>query len=122
MLGFIPLIGPIINGITSIFTGISNTQITKLQTASADHIADVQSSTTIIQATEDDILLRIIRDMVCLPVAVWSMIIGWDTIMVHELPNWVFTVEKYPDSVAYLPYAVLTFLLGNVAINAWKNK
>jgi hypothetical protein len=50
------------------------------------------------------------------------MIIGWDTIVVRHYPDLVFIVEKYPDSVAYLPYAVLIFLLGNIGINAWKSR
>lgn len=122
MLGWIPLIGPIINGITSIFTGISNTEITKLQTTSATSIAETKASVSIIQATQDDIGLRILRDMACTPVVLWSMLIGWDTIVADRFPDYMFHIEKYPDSVSYLPYAVLVFLLGNIGINAWKQR
>ena len=122
MLGFIPLIGPIINGITSIFTGIQNTKIARIQADTTTTVASYQASTAIIQATQDDILLRIIRDAICLPVAVWSMLIGWDTIVALNHPQWMFHISAYPEVVSYLPYAVLIFLLGNVGINAWKQR
>lgn len=94
----------------------------KLQTAAQTTIAETQASVQIIQATNDDICLRLLRDALCLPVVIWTMLIGWDTIMVRHYPGWVFTVEKYPPVVEYLPYAVIMFLLGNIGINAWKNR
>jgi hypothetical protein len=122
MLGWIPLLGPIFSGISSIFGFLSNTEIAKVQAQTQTTIAETQASVSIIQATEDDIGIRIMRDMVCLPVVVWSMLIGWDTIIADRWPDWMFHVEKYPDSVSYLPYAVLIFLLGNIGINAWKQR
>lgn len=122
MLGWIPFLGPIIQGISGIVTSITNLGAVKLQTASATTIAETNASVQIIQATNDDVCLRILRDALCLPVVVWTMLIGWDTIVVRGYPQWVFTVEKYPASVEYLPYAVIMFLLGNIGINAWKNR
>src|SRR6267154_5633477 len=119
MLSWIPLLGPIIQGMTSIVTSLTNEKITQLNTSAATVIAETQASVQIIQATNDDICLRILRDALCLPVFAWTMLIGWDTIMVRTYPKWVFIVEKYPPSIEYLPYAVITFLLGNIGINAW---
>jgi hypothetical protein len=115
MLSWIPLLGPIIQGLTTIFTKTKDTELEKYKT---DSNASIQTLSTF----RDDIGVRVMRDMVCFPVVVWSMIIGWDTIVVRHYPNLVFIVEKYPDSVAYLPYAVLIFLLGNIGINAWKSR
>src|SRR5260370_41886728 len=117
LLGWIPIIGPIIQGIVSIFSKFLDT---KAQIYIAGRVSDVEEAKVaaqIISTTNNDIALRIMRDAVCFPVVVWSMFIGWDTIIVHHYPDWVFTVERYPDSVPYLPYAVLIFLLGNIGIN-----
>lgn len=122
MLAFLPIIGPIIQGIVSIFTKVEDTKVEVLKTIQGTQVEEAKVSAQIIQTTQDDIGLRLMRDLVCFPVVVWSCIIGWDTIVVHELPNWVFTVEKYPDSVAYLPYAVLVFLLGNIGINMFNRR
>jgi len=122
MLGWIPFIGPILQGlfntVSNIYSKFKDTQLGMRQA----EVEEAKVSAQIIHDTNDDLGIRILRDAVCLPVVVWTMIIGWDTIMVHHYPDLVFIVEKYPDSVAYLPYAVLTFLLGNIGINAWKRR
>ncbi len=122
MLGWIPFIGPILQGlfntVSSIYGKFKDTQLGMRQT----EVEEAKVSAQIIHDTNDDLGIRILRDAVCLPVVAWTMIIGWDTIVVHHYPDLVFIVEKYPDSVAYLPYAVLTFLLGNIGINAWKRR
>jgi hypothetical protein len=122
MFAWIPLIGPILQGLfntaSSIYTKFKDTQ---LGMRNAD-VEEAKVSAQIIHDTNDDIGIRILRDLVCLPVALWTMLIGWDTIVVSKWPYLMWHVEKYPDSVGYLPYAVLTFLLGNIGINAWKRK
>lgn len=122
MLSWIPLLGPIIQGISSIFGGYFSEKTAVVQAGAQVTIAETQASVGIIQATQDDILLRILRDMVCLPVVGWSMLIGWDTIVAKRFPDWMFHVADYPATVAYIPYAVLVFLLGNIGLNMWKNK
>lgn len=119
MLSWIPLIGPIIQGIVSIYTSFKDKQV-------AFRTADVEESKVsaqIIQTNSANLGLRILTDMICLPVAVWSMLIGWDTIVAEN--SWkvyMWHVANYPPSVGYLPYAVLMFLLGNIGINAWNRK
>lgn len=115
MLSWIPLLGPIITGISSIFSGYF---LEKSQIA----VAETQASVQIIQATNDDVCLRILRDALCLPVVVWTFLIGWDTIVAKHYPGWMFKVADYPQSVAYLPYAVVVFLLGNIGLNMWNRK
>lgn len=120
MLSWIPLIGPILQGLfstaSSIYASFKSTQVEQIK---AD-VATAQVSAQIIHDTNDDISIRILRDALCTPVVLWTMIIGWDSIMVRHRPDLVWIVEKYPDSVSYLPYAVICFLLGNVGINAWR--
>lgn len=125
MLGFIPLIGPILqffSGIVSSFTSLAGT---KLTTASQTTIAETQASAAIIASTKDDVGLRFMRDAACLPVVVWTMLIGWDTIIGDPNQNlishdWMWHVASYPPSVEYLPYVVLVFLFGNIGLNMWK--
>lgn len=115
---WIPLIGPIIQGITSIFSGYFST---KVEAIKAD-AQTAQVSEQIIKDTQDDIALRIMRDMIILPVSLWCFAIGYDTLIVAYWPQWMFIVPPFPHTVAYLPYVVLTFLFGNIGLNFWKNK
>lgn len=121
-LSWIPLVGPIIQGITTAFIKSKDTELEKLKVSADVRKSDTAASVRTLEAFKDDIGIRFMRDLVCFPVVVWSMLIGWDTIVALRYPDLMFHVEKYPDSVAYLPYAVLIFLLGNVGINAWKSK
>ena len=122
MLGWIPIIGPIIEGIVSIFNKKMDTDVVKLQTKTAADVEDAKTAAYIIDSTKDDIGVRIARDIVIFPVSVWAGLIGWDTIVAKRFPDLMFHVERFPQSVEYLPYAVLAFLLGNIGINAWKRK
>lgn len=122
MLSWIPLLGPIIQGISSIFTGFFSAQTQLAATAANVTIATTQTSSQIIAETNDDVLLRILRDLTILPVTVWSALIGWDTIVAIRYPEWMFHVPNYPLSVSYLPYMVLVFLFGNIGLNIWRNK
>lgn len=122
MLGWIPVLGPIFQGISSIASSFFSEKTAAVQADASVTIAETQASAQIIQTTNDDICLRLLRDALCAPVVIWTGIIGWDTIVVRHNPDWVYIVEKYPDSVSYLPYAVIVFLLGNIGLNIWKSK
>lgn len=118
MLSWIPLLGPIIQGLTSIFTSFSNVDIEKIKQVEGETVTSAQ----IIHDTNDDIALRIMRDLVCFPVVVWAFLIGWDTVTVGWWPEAFLQIVPYPQSVSYLPYAVLIFLLGNIGINTWNRR
>lgn len=122
VLSWIPLLGPIIEGFFGFLNKRSDNSLAKYKTGVEADTQDAKTSARIIETTQDDIGIRLMRDAVCFPVVVWSMLIGWDTIIAKKWPYLMWHVEKYPDSVAYLPYAVLVFLLGNVGINAWKRR
>lgn len=124
ILGWIPVIGPIAQGVSNIFGAFFNTKVVALQTGAQVAIAETNASVAIIQATNNDICLRLLRDMVCLPVVIWTMIIGWDTILAYSSLRDCCTLvmAPYPDKVGYLPYAVIIFLLGNIGINTWARK
>lgn len=119
MLSWIPLIGPIIEGLVSIYTKFKDTQV-GMRTA---EVQEAQVSADIIRTNSASIGLRLCVDMICFPVAVWTMLITWDTIVAEN--SWqvyMWHVANFPDSVGYLPYAVLTFLLGNIGINMWSRR
>lgn len=112
---WLPLIGPILQGVASIFSGYFSE---KAQIS----VAETQASAQIIHDTSDDILLRIIRDLMILPGAAWFALGGWDTIIAHSHPEWRIIVSEFPPQLAYYPYAVLVFLLGNIGLNMWNRK
>lgn len=103
---------------SSIYSTFKSTQVEQIK---AD-VATAQVSEQIIRDTSDDIALRIMRDGLCLGPVAWCLLGSWDTIMAIRYPWLMFHVEKYPDSMAYLPFAVVAFLLGNIGLNFWKRK
>lgn len=119
---WIPLIGPIIQGIVSMFTSFQNTTLGKYKVDGSVDIETIKASSAIIESTKDDIGIRILRDMLLLPPIVHAGIVGWDTIIVWEYPQWFYKLPPYPPSLSYLPLACFTFLLGNMAINVWRRK
>lgn len=122
LLSWIPIVGPIIQGITTAFIKSKDTEVEKLKIQADVHKSDTTASVRTLEVFKDDIGIRFMRDLVCFPVVVWSVLIGWDTIVALRYPWLKFNITEYPASVEYLPYAVLIFLLGNVGINAWKSK
>lgn len=123
LLGWIPIVGPIIQGITGIFTKAMDTKVAMAKTTADRDVAEAQVSAQIIHDTNDDIGLRLMRDMACLPVVVWTMLMGWDTIIAKTSWNtYMWHVPDYPESVRYIPYAILVFLFGNIGINMWNRK
>lgn len=123
--GWIPIIGPVINGIVSIWSKKQDTDLAKLQTVTNADVENAKTSAQIIEATKDDIGLRIARDIVVWPVCIWTALLSWDTIIAESsFKAWMFHVASFQETSApYLPYAVLMFLLGNIGINAYnRNK
>lgn len=122
MLSWIPLVGPIFQGLfstaSSIYATFKSTQVEQIK---AD-VATAQVSARIIHDTNDDISIKILRDALLIGPVVWCLLGSWDTIMVLRYPEWMFHVSKYPETMAYLPYAAVTFLLGNIGLNIWKRK
>lgn len=120
ILGWLPVIGPIINGISSVFSKTQDVKISEIQAKTAETQASVQ----IIEATKDDIGIRIARDIVIWPVCIWTALLTYDTIIAESsFKDWMFHLASFENTSApYLPYAVLMFLLGNIGINAYVKK
>ena len=124
MLAFLPIIGPIIQGIVSIFTKAMDTKVEVLKTERGTEVAEAQVSAQIIQTTQDDIGLRLMRDLMIFPVVVWTTLLCWDTIIAESAyKDWMWHLASFEKTGApYLPYAVVVFLLGNIGINMWNRK
>lgn len=120
MFTWIPLLGPILQGLfntaSTIYGKYKDTEVAK-RTADT---ADAQIGAQIIRDTNDDINLRIIRDAALVMPVVWGALIGWDTIVAIRFPWLMFHVENYPVSVGYLPYMAYGFLFGVLGLNIWK--
>ena len=122
MLSWIPIIGPIIQGISSIWNGWFQEKVQLKQAEVSEVTSTAQTSADIIHYTNDDIGLRLIRDITILPVTVWSGMIGWDSIFAKTHPEWMFHPVPYPPSLDFMPYAVMVFLFGNIGLNMWRGK
>lgn len=122
MFGWIPIVGPLIDGIVSIFNKFQDKQIVAIQTQGSVDIESYKDSANIIEATKDDIGIRLARDIIIFPWSLWAGGIGWDTFIAKIDPNLMLHIPEAPKSVPYLPYAVVVFLLGNIGINAWRRK
>lgn len=123
---WIPLIGPIIQGLASTVSGIyfkyKDTEAAKLQTTRTADVEEAKVAAQIIKDTNDDISIRIIRDIALLPPVIWGGLIGWDTIIAIRYPWLMFHVENYPASVQYIPYAAYAFLFGVIGMNMLKRR
>lgn len=123
MLAWLPIVGPIIQGVISIFTKKMDTDVEKTRITRTSDLEEAKVSAEIIKTTQDDIALRLMRDIMCFPIVVWTTLVSWDTIVALRYPDYMFHVAGFDKtSVPYLPYAVIVFLLGNIGINMWSRK
>jgi hypothetical protein len=123
VLAFLPIIGPIIQGIISIFTKVEDTKVEILKTTQGTQIEESKISAQIIASTQDDLGLRLMRDLYCFPAVVQVALTGWDTMI--ALNSWhvyMWHVATFPPSLEWYPYSVAVFLLGNIGINMWNRR
>lgn len=121
MLSWIPLLGPIIDGIVSIFTKVEDTKLGQYKVDGEVFTQTVQSSTQITLAFLHDIPVRLARDIIMFPGSVWCGLYIWDKIMAHRYPHLVWVVSPLDGPMVYLPYALMTFFFGMSYI-MWNKK
>ena len=122
MFGWLPIVGPIIDGIVAVFSKFQDTQLGKYKVDGSIDIEAMKASTDLAIATSTDIGVRLARDLIMFPVALWTAIISWDNLVVYVRPDWFWKVAPYPLPLAYLPYAVIMFLFGSTAMILWNRK
>ena len=122
MFTWLPILGPIIEGVVSIFNKKADTTVANRQIDADVRKSEIASSTQTLIAFKDDINIRITRDIILFPVSVWTSLIVWDKIVAKKFPDLVWGVLPLTEAsgLAFLPYAVMTFLFGIVAVNTWK--
>ncbi len=116
MFAWLPIIGPIVEGVVSVIKGHQDVTIKK----DTNDVEEIKARISLLAALKDDIGIRIVRDIIMTPVAVWTALISWDTIVALRFPDWQFHVAAYPEPIAYLPYAVLAFIFGLQVRNKFK--
>lgn len=99
-----------------------DTDVENLKTVRGADVEEAKVSTQVLSIFKDDIALKICRDLICFPVAIWCALGTYDTIIAKHYPQYMFVVEKFPPSMETIPYAVLVFLFGNIGINMWARK
>lgn len=125
VLGAVPVIGTIVSSFFNMKTQMANINATR-------DVSEEQISAQIIAATIGDMFVRICRDIILFFGTVWFALGIWDTIigardktghLYHPwAADWMWHIAEFPPQLAYLPYAVIVFLLGAVGINMWNRK
>lgn len=125
MLSWIPLVGPILQGLFSTASTIySKLKDTQLGMRNAE-VEEAKVSAQIIHDTNDDLALRILRDIYCTPACVHLFFVSWDTIIAETTwvsHKWMWHTATYPASYAWYTTSVAVFLLGNIGLNIWKRR
>lgn len=119
-LGWIPVLGPIFDGIVSMFAKWQDTTLGLAKTKADVDKTEIQASTQTLSDFRDDIGVRLARDLVMFPVSLWVALIVYAKTIELEHPTWVWSVSPLPDSLSFLPYAVLTFLFGVTAMKMYR--
>lgn len=122
LLGWIPVIGPLIDGIVSIFGKFQDTKVAQYKVDGEVAVQTIQSSTAITLGFMNDIPIRIARDLVMFPGSVWCGLFVWDKIVEHRYPDLVWVVHPLNGPMEYLPFALMTFFFGMSAMNTWNRK
>jgi hypothetical protein len=115
------LIGPLVNGVVSIFTKVEDTKVETYKTDADVAKTEISASTTTLNIFKDDWGVRLARDLILFPTSAHIAIYIWDRTVAISHPNWVVGVLSL-DAIPYLTYAVLAFLFGLGAMNIWKFK
>lgn len=134
-MGWLPIIGPILQGIISSIASIfnkradveiqkSNVELEKKRIDGQVWVKEAELSTQIVRDHDQRLDLRIAQDLVVFPVVVMTALVTWDNIVTLPYPNLVWGIRPFLEGsgFTYLPYAVMTFLLGTIAVNTWKAK
>jgi hypothetical protein len=120
MLSFLPFLGPIFQAVASVFKSFASVDIAKVKADATVTVAETQAATQIIHDTHDDWGVRLARDVVMWPWCLWLGGYGWDTFVADRWPWLMIHIADAPAAVAYIPYAVMIFLFGNIGLNMWR--
>lgn len=127
LLSFLPIIGPIIQGLVDAFSKHEDVtlqrQIDTNKTALGKQADDNKTDVSVLQtraqvaiAFKDDIGSRLIRDLIMFPVGVWTAFYFFYLTFHNVIEIW--KIEEAAANMQYIPYAVIAFLF----VTAYRGK
>jgi hypothetical protein len=118
-LGWIPVIGPIIDGIFGYLNKKQDTAVEIRKVEGSERIAELNQSKSILETFSTNIFINMCRDIVVFPVCVMTALVVWDYIVAIPYPNLIWGIKAIPDGsgFSWLPQSVMVFLLGNTYLN-----
>lgn len=116
-LSFIPILGPIFQSLADAWgkheditlkkqQDVNKTSVDKQIDLNKTDVAIIQTRANVAIAFKDDPGVRLIRDLVMFPIAIWTG--GYFYILTFPHGTWV--VDTPPEAMQYIPYAVIAFL------------
>lgn len=121
MLSWLPIVGPIIDGIVSIFTKFQDTKLGEYKTDAGVAVAQIQSYNALTLAFIHDIPVRLARDIIMFPGSIWCGLYIEGKIVGKKHPEWVWPVLPLDGPMAYLPIVLMGFFFGSAAV-MWLRK
>jgi len=115
MLAFLPIIGPIAEGIIGLFKNQQDVSLKKYQEDTLRQGKETDADVAVINARaqvsiqQNSLGNQLMRDVVMFPVAVHTLMSYWDAIFVKHTA-YVFGVAQVPENLQYIPYAVIAYL------------
>lgn len=116
LLGFIPILGPLIQGISSIFSSVYSEKAVAVKTDAEVTIASWHAANDLTVAFQNSVSVRIARDMIMFPGSLWCGLYIWGRTWDIYAPSLVIPVKTLDGPMAYLPFALLTFFFGMAAL------
>lgn len=122
MFAWLPIIGPIIQGIVDTYKSRNDTKVALSKVEGEKYVTDVRSSDATLALFRYDYGSMITRDLIMFPVGCWTALFVWDKIVDLKYPSLVWGVAPMTEAsgLAFLPYAVITFLFGVTAVREFR--
>lgn len=116
-LSFLPIIGPIFQSLADAWgkheditlkkqQDVNKTALGKQQDENKTDVSVIQTRAQVAIAFKDDPGVRLIRDLCMFPITVWTG--AYFYVLTFPHGDWV--VQTPPQSMQYIPYAVIAFL------------
>ena len=125
-LSWIPILGPIINGIVSVFNKRADANVAINSEENKTKRSQIEADTSRSQigaglttAFKDDIGSQLNRDLIMFTVSLWVCLKGYYLMFHNLIPDYTWNILDWPESIAYLPYAVVGFLFGILIKNKY---
>lgn len=118
---FIPIVGPIIEGVTTIYKQKTDTKVALVKEDNALTVQEMSSANQVTSMFVSDVAVRICRDIIMFPGSIFCGTIIWDRWIELRYPDLVWGVKPLMGSMEYLPHILLLFFFGSAALY-WMKK